>query len=336
MDGGDSPKTPDYTGAAQATAQGNLEAARATAAANRVNQVTPYGNLTYTQAPTTDWGGYNSAMSAYQSQMDAYNQALKNAAAAGARTDTGSLFGMNHGDTDTIANRQGLVTSKLTAPTAPKLADYQNLDGGWTATVDLAPEQKAQLDAKNKLLSGLYGQASKLLGSQVDTSALPQMPQNAGMTTQNAIMSRLSPQIDKERNALSTQLLNQGITQGSEAWGNAMTSQDQRENDLLNQAALSGVQTDMSARQQALAEALQLRDQPINELAALNSGAQIGYPQFNSVAQQSNVNGPDYTSATNALGQWQQGMYSADQAAANSTNSSVAGLAGMAAMAYFM
>ena len=48
--GGGSPKAPDTVGAAQATAAGNLEAARATAAANRVNQYTPYGNLVY--APT--------------------------------------------------------------------------------------------------------------------------------------------------------------------------------------------------------------------------------------------------------------------------------------------
>lgn len=46
------PPAPDYTAAAQATAAGNLEAARATAAANRVNQYTPYGNLEY--APTTE------------------------------------------------------------------------------------------------------------------------------------------------------------------------------------------------------------------------------------------------------------------------------------------
>jgi len=35
------PPAPDYAGAAQQTAQGNLEAARATATANRVNQYTP-------------------------------------------------------------------------------------------------------------------------------------------------------------------------------------------------------------------------------------------------------------------------------------------------------
>jgi hypothetical protein len=41
------PATPDYTGAAQATSSGNLDAARAATAANRVNQVTPFGTLQY-------------------------------------------------------------------------------------------------------------------------------------------------------------------------------------------------------------------------------------------------------------------------------------------------
>jgi hypothetical protein len=41
------PAAPDYTGAAQQTAQGNIDAARQATAANRVNQITPYGRLDY-------------------------------------------------------------------------------------------------------------------------------------------------------------------------------------------------------------------------------------------------------------------------------------------------
>jgi hypothetical protein len=41
------PAAPDYSAAARETSAGNLEAARAAAAANRVNQVTPYGRLDY-------------------------------------------------------------------------------------------------------------------------------------------------------------------------------------------------------------------------------------------------------------------------------------------------
>ena len=47
--GGSAPPAPDYTGAAQATAQGNKEAAMAAQAGNMINQYTPYGSVTYAQ-----------------------------------------------------------------------------------------------------------------------------------------------------------------------------------------------------------------------------------------------------------------------------------------------
>lgn len=52
----DAPPAPDYVGAAQATAAGNVDAARLATAANRVNQITPFGNLTYTQTGEDKWG----------------------------------------------------------------------------------------------------------------------------------------------------------------------------------------------------------------------------------------------------------------------------------------
>lgn len=52
----EAPPPPDYAAAAKETAQGNLDMARAATAANRVNQVTPYGNLTYTQTGTDSYG----------------------------------------------------------------------------------------------------------------------------------------------------------------------------------------------------------------------------------------------------------------------------------------
>jgi hypothetical protein len=52
----EAPPPPDYTAAANATAQGNIDAARVATAANRVNQVTPYGNLTYKQTGTDSYG----------------------------------------------------------------------------------------------------------------------------------------------------------------------------------------------------------------------------------------------------------------------------------------
>jgi hypothetical protein len=81
LEGGksDPPPAPDYTSAANATAQGNLEAARAAAAANRVNQVTPNGNLTYTHSGTGDDGWTaTQTLSPAQQQMLNKNNTLSN------------------------------------------------------------------------------------------------------------------------------------------------------------------------------------------------------------------------------------------------------------------
>jgi hypothetical protein len=50
------PAAPDYRAAAQETASGNIDAARLATAANRVNQVTPYGNLNYSITGADPYG----------------------------------------------------------------------------------------------------------------------------------------------------------------------------------------------------------------------------------------------------------------------------------------
>ena len=50
------PAIPDYQALANTTAANNLKAAQAATAANRVNQITPYGNLNYTQTGTDSQG----------------------------------------------------------------------------------------------------------------------------------------------------------------------------------------------------------------------------------------------------------------------------------------
>jgi hypothetical protein len=69
------PAAPDYAGAARETAAGNLAAAQTATAANRVNQVTPYGNLNYTQ--TKDEEG-NPVWTATTSLSDIGQQLLNN------------------------------------------------------------------------------------------------------------------------------------------------------------------------------------------------------------------------------------------------------------------
>jgi len=70
------PPAPDYASAAQATASGNLDAARAATAANRVNQVTPYGTLNYSINGADPYG--NPTWTATTNLSDVGQQLLNN------------------------------------------------------------------------------------------------------------------------------------------------------------------------------------------------------------------------------------------------------------------
>jgi hypothetical protein len=73
------PAAPDYSAAARETSAGNLDAARAATAANRVNQVTPYGRLDYSvtgQDPygNPTWTATQSLSPEQQKLLDVQNQ----------------------------------------------------------------------------------------------------------------------------------------------------------------------------------------------------------------------------------------------------------------------
>jgi hypothetical protein len=74
------PAAPDYSAAARETSQGNIDAARVATAANRVNQVTPYGNLDYKITGEDPYG--NPTWTATTSLSEVGQQLLDNQNAA--------------------------------------------------------------------------------------------------------------------------------------------------------------------------------------------------------------------------------------------------------------
>ena len=141
---GSAPAAPDYTAAANATAAGNLETAKYTTQANRVNQITPYGNLTYSMTPTFDQAAYDKAMSQYQSDLANYNQQLKD---YNNQKNYGGILGnLNRG-------------SAPVAPVMPTQSAYNTGGETWTATQTLSPAQQDILNKQNQLSSGLLGAA---------------------------------------------------------------------------------------------------------------------------------------------------------------------------------
>jgi hypothetical protein len=153
------------------------------------------------------------------------------------------------------------------------------LDTSGIGGVARGPEQ-GQFGAAQRFVQGPE------LQRQIDLEGIAQGPINAGTTAQQAIMSRLSPQLQGERQQLYTQLINQGLRPGGEAFNAAMSAQMQKENDLLLQAAAQGISLDQAARQQAFAEQ-QSRAMFANQAALQGFGAgmeQAGL--FNVGAQQ--------------------------------------------------
>jgi hypothetical protein len=117
---------------------------------------------------------------------------------------------------------------------------------------------------------------------------------------------------------------------------------------LYNQAAnqqyaqqLSNAQLANQALQQNFANAQTLRQEPINILNAVRTGSQMqsaAQPQVgvSSPGQLANFAGPDYLSAATATGQYNQGLYNANQAASSNMTSGLMGLAGTGMMAAAM
>jgi hypothetical protein len=98
----------------------------------------------------------------------------------------------------------------------------------------------------------------------IDTSGIAAMPVNAGMTGQQAIMSRLQPQLTQNENATRQRLANQGLVTGGEAYENEMRTMGQNRNDLELQAAAQGINLDAMMNQQGFGQA-QARGQFGNE-----------------------------------------------------------------------
>jgi hypothetical protein len=158
----------------------------------------------------------------------------------------------------------------------------------------IAQNQDAALRAYQALLAG-QGQA---FGQQMDTQAA----RNAALAQNQAIAA----QQQQLANAAQLQQYNQ---------------------------ALQNAQFGNTALQQSLQQQLALRNQPLNEIAALMSGVQVNMPQFQGY-QGANVAAAPVFAGTQAAGDFAQRNYANQTAAYNAKLGLLSGLAG-AAGSYF-
>jgi hypothetical protein len=388
------PPAPNYTQAAQATAAGNLESARAALAGSLIGQVTPYGSLSYSKTGTDQFGNpmYTATQSLSPDQQELYNYDIATSKGLGQLSQTGLNYVQN------------MMANPFSTGGLPSLQS------------NLQQAQMQQIAGGPQL--GQMGQAEAQLRAGQSPNLQTSLGQNVGMAgwdrASNLLMQRLAPQMQVQQEQLDQKLASQGIPIGSEAYNRAKAQLGMQQNDLLNQAQLQaqGIQQNLfgqelaagqfgnqamlgqnqaqlqnlgftnqamqqdfanrmagmgfnnqqiqqmyqnqvaqqqannaiaqqqfanqltganlanQARQQGFGELAYMRNEPLNTLNAVRSGAQVTGPSFVNTPQQDTTAGPDYLAATNAQYANQMAGYNAQQAAQSNLMGGLMGLGG--------
>lgn len=225
----------------------------------------------------------------------------------------------------------------------------------FTQKTNLSPAGEALRKSNNRTKASLAGIAKdqsralrQHLNKPINLRGLPEAGDASAITggeetrarVEQALMDRLNPQLAQDREALRTQLSNQGIKLGSEAYDRGIESFGKQSNDARLAAILGAGQeasrvTDMdlakfnaenTSRSSALSERTAIRNQPINEITALMSGSQVSQPSFSVNPVQSRIPTTDYAGLVNQ--NYQQRQQNA-QAKAGAQQQLIGGLFGL-------
>ena len=192
--------TPDYTGAAEATAAGNLDAARAATAANRVNQVTPYGTLNYSITGQDPYGNptwtATSALSPEQQKL--YDYDIKSSLGLGELQEKGL----------------GYVSNMLSKPFDTSTLPQTGINAGETMT-----------DSIMRRLQPSIAQEQKSFDAQMANQGIP-VGSEAYMNAKRAF--------DQRQNDKLTSAIINGTQTGLQARGQGFSEQAYMRNEPIN------------------------------------------------------------------------------------------------------
>jgi hypothetical protein len=268
------PPPPDPYVTAGAQTQQNLATAIANANLSRINQYTPYGSIEY------DIEGYNAdgtprysqtqkLSPAQQELLDSQNQQDRqiNSIAGGYMDRIGATmdqpFDMSGapalrgaaGDAGAIATSFGsgsrpLFTFGDAGPVRSSIGDAGSING-----------QIGPVGGVQRSIGG-YGDVQ----AGLDFSGAPRLPgvddfSADRLRVEEALMARQNDGFSRQESDLRTQLANQGVTAGSEAWNREMDALNRSRVDARTQATLAGGQEQsrlfglgLTARQQDVGE----------------------------------------------------------------------------------
>lgn len=268
-------------------------------------------------------------------------------------------------DYKALATQQGALNDAATAKTdaANRItqigADGQKLTydpttGAQTVTRGEADQaltntRNENMQSAGNLAGGLLGQAANSMANPLDTSGMTGWGSNSTTSNfgavkevQDAMMSRLQPDLERRREAEMQRARNAGIsTYGSNAGGNMLDALNRSENDASQQALLKAVDAQNTLFNQGLAgnasadaqrlrqmqEATALRQMPLNEAQmAQNMSGTSTDPKFANFVTSQGYKPVDMMGAEQANYKAQMDAYNAKKA--SSPVGSILGLAG--------
>lgn len=309
------PPPPDYSAAAKAQGEANVEAARINARVNNPNIITPYGNQTVT------WGNLSATPAPSSTPAAEQQQAPTSNVRTRAQDGYGSGQGYyewrdgENSDPVWITNTPAVqqMQSTPSTPTAPisntpaPPASDPYLNDQPTVTRTFSPEQQALYDQQTEIskklgLLGLGGldwlqetvDKPLDLSGVTDFASAPAANEATRKAVTDAILARQQPGVERKQDELRTQLITRGFRPGTEAWNREWQRLGAQENDMrlaadvaggqemqrLYGMALQGAQFQNTSRGQQIQEALLKRRLPLEELNALRTGAMPQLPQF--------------------------------------------------------
>lgn len=273
--GKSSAPAPDYQGAAQATAAGNLQNLNAQTWANRPTMSTPWGTSTWdTSVDTTaynraveDWkaaGSDPKTMPTRNTYTTWANNVTLTPAQQAALNDQQQI---QAGQSDLAQTLQGQAAETMEGGfDAPQLTDYTrgvanvqtNFNGfnpSGVGSVNQQTYNPSQFTRGNQDVNQTFGggpsQDTSLTsrGANINLNAPQFSDANAQAGASAAYKSAtelLKDQWEQDTSSLDNKLRMQGLTPGSEAYNNAMQNQQrvqaQQQNQIANQSVLTGNQ----------------------------------------------------------------------------------------------
>ena len=241
---GKMPAAPNYAKLAEQQSQSELAAQREATRANRINQYTPWGSTTYGQdGGSFDEAGYNAAMANYNNTKQG-NLARGTLPTRDQFTVQGTPWQKTTLDPrlqqqlDSQLNRGAETEKYINQTFGPRIKDAYSQEFNWK---DAPAVRGIDLSKLHEI-------------RDVDLSQLPDVwdadwtkanPETGGMaidTVKNALMSRIAPDLLRNRQREEAQLIAQGVGRGAgEAWGQSQKILGRNETDASNQALLSGI-----------------------------------------------------------------------------------------------